>query len=78
MMTVPVTVAPAFSSGAPRVLFAAGEYARSPGNRAYDVTPDDQRFVMLRSLDDSASKLPVQLVLVDNWMEELKAKLKRP
>ncbi|MDZ4864149.1 MAG: hypothetical protein SGJ01_11965, partial [Gemmatimonadota bacterium] len=75
MMTVPVTLAPAFSPGTPRSLFPATGYAKSPGNRAYDVTPDDQRFVMLRSLDDSSSRLAVQLVFVENWWEELRAKL---
>ena len=75
MMIVPVTLAPAFSPGTPRSLFPTTGYAKSPGNRAYDVTPDDQRFVMLRSLDDSSSRLAVQLVFVENWWEELRAKL---
>ena len=43
IMTVPVTTTPSFSPGAPRALFATTDYAKTPGNRAYDVTPDDQR-----------------------------------
>jgi hypothetical protein len=39
------------------------------------VTPDDQRFVMLRALSDTTTT-PSQLVLVDNWIDELRAKLK--
>ena len=78
MMTVPVATAPSFSSGTPRALFAATRYAKSPGNRAYDVSPDDQRFVMLRLLEDSVSRPPAQLVFVDNWFGELRRKLKRP
>jgi hypothetical protein len=59
-------------------MFATTGYARSPGNRAYDVTPDDQRFVMLRLVADSAAPTPAQLVFVDNWFRELTAKLTRP
>ncbi len=78
MMTVPVTSAPSFSSGAARELFAMTGYAKAPGNRAYDVTPDDQRFVMLRLVADTTARTSVQLVFVDNWFAELGAKLKRP
>jgi len=43
----------------------------------YDVTPDDQRFLMARpaqfGTDDSAS--PVQLIMVENFFEELKARV---
>jgi serine/threonine-protein kinase len=78
MMSVPVTTTPAFSPGTPRALFSTTGYAKSPGNRAYDVTPDDQRFVMLRLVADSAAPTPAQLVFVDNWFRELTAKLKRP
>ena len=35
----------------------------------YDVTPDDQRFVMLRTGDEAAD---TELILFDNWAEELK------
>ena len=78
MMSAPVTTAPSFTSGAARTLFETKGFARSPGNRAYDVTPDDQRFVMLRLAADSAVSAPVRLVFVDNWLQELAAKLKRP
>ncbi len=78
MMAVPVASTPAFSSGAPRALFAMTGYARAPGNRAYDVTPDDQRFVLLRLVVDSTARASVQLVFVDNWFGELKARMKQP
>ena len=78
MMVVPVAATPSFTQEAPRVLFATKEYARTPGNRAYDVTPDDQRFVMLRPVADSTPRPPAQLVFVDNWFGELQLKLKRP
>ncbi len=77
MMAVPVTTMPSFSPGTPRALFDTKGLARAAAYRAYDVTPDDQRFVMLRPLDDAASRQPAQLVFVDNWIEELRTKLQR-
>jgi Tol biopolymer transport system component/tRNA A-37 threonylcarbamoyl transferase component Bud32 len=76
MMTVPVTTSPAFSAGTPAPLFQAQSYARSLSYRAYDVSPDDRRFVMLRPAADSVRTPGRQLVVVDNWFEELRAKLR--
>ena len=38
----------------------------------YDVTPDVQRFLMLRIGDDGTS---TTVVLVENWFEELKVRV---
>ena len=75
MMAVPITTGPSLTVGTPRPLFSTKEYVRSLSYRAYDVTPDDRRFVMLRALSDTTTT-PSQLVLVDNWMDELRLKLK--
>jgi hypothetical protein len=32
---------------------------------------------MLRTLTDTVARQPMQLVLVDNWLDEFKAKMKR-
>ncbi len=77
MMTVPVTTAPTFSAGAPVPMFQAKSYARAASYRAYDVSPDDKRFVMLRPVTDSVPTPPNQMVFVDNWFEELKTKVKQ-
>jgi len=61
--------------GTPHPLFSATGFVRTLSHRAYDVTPDDRRFVMLRALSDTTTT-PSQLVLVDNWIDELRAKLK--
>ena len=37
----------------------------------YDVSPDDQRFVMLRIGDDQNTAAS-ELILVENWAEELR------
>ena len=75
MMVVPITTGPSLEVGTPRPLFSAKGYVRTLSYRAYDLTPDDTRFVMLRALSDTTTT-PSQLVLVDNWMDELRAKLK--
>jgi hypothetical protein len=77
MMAAPVSTASGFSPGTPRPLFPVSGYATTPGNRGYDVSPDDQRFIMLRTLTDTVARQPMQLVLVDNWLDEFKAKMKR-
>jgi len=39
-------------------------------NRRYDVAPDGQRFITVKSLDDD-SRLPPQIVVVENWLEDV-------
>jgi len=55
-----------FSLGKPRLLFEKSGYANS-----YDVSPDGQRFLMVR-LDESKSTPVKEMILVQNWLEELK------
>jgi hypothetical protein len=57
--------------GRQQVLFSARAYATDPTNRAYDVAPDGQRFVMLR-LARGPGEDDFRLVLVENFFEELK------
>ena len=71
MMVVDVATGPAFSASRPRLVFE-GRYEVSflvPGTRFYDVSPDGQRFLMLKS---AAASAPRQIHLVVNWVEELK------
>jgi hypothetical protein len=60
----------------PRVLFAApnGEYDRTGPVRAWDASPDGQRFLMLRN--SKAINTPVTTIhVVLNWTEELKRRV---
>ncbi len=41
-------------------------------HQQYDVTPDDQRFVMIRDLGGQEAS---ELIVVENFFEELKAKV---
>jgi Tol biopolymer transport system component len=52
MMVVSVATQPAFSAGAPRILFR-GAYLAGDGLTNYDVSPDGRRFLMVRD-DDQA------------------------
>ena len=74
MMHVRVTTDGELSVGTPALLFDASAYVgfEVGAPRAwYDVTADGQRFLMLRPVDDTASS-PPQLILVQNWFDELR------
>jgi eukaryotic-like serine/threonine-protein kinase len=70
MMAVDYAEQPEFSAGKPKVLFE-GPYVPSPRSLAdYDVSPDGQRFLMLKN----AEQKPGEISVVLNWTEELKQK----
>lgn len=59
--------------GTPEHLFDAAGYVgfiSGAPQSWFDVTADGQRFLMLRPVEASSSTTP-QLVLVQNWFEEL-------
>ena len=62
-----------FSASNPTVLFE-GQYLMAPASfPAYDVMPDGQRFLMLKSGEEQQT--PTQINVVQNWFEELKQKV---
>ena len=72
LMAVPIQTESTFSYGNPEVLFE-GQYYTGPAGRTYDVSPDGQRFLMIKDnagIDDTSA--PAQIILVQNWFEELK------
>jgi hypothetical protein len=72
MMAVDVTTEGTFSAGKPKVLFE-GTYVPTPRSFPdYDVSPDGQRFLMLKATEQTA---PMQINVVLNWFEELKQKV---
>jgi Tol biopolymer transport system component len=74
MMAVDVTTQPSFSAGKPKMLFE-GPYLPTPVTFPnYDVSPDGQRFLMLKSVDQSQAA-PTQINVVLNWFEELKRRV---
>ncbi|MGH9254983.1 MAG: protein kinase domain-containing protein [Vicinamibacterales bacterium] len=75
MMAVDITTQSGFSPGKPRLLFD-GQYFASVfplTGVAYDVSPDGQRFLMVKETGQTTA--PVQIRLVLNWFEELRRKV---
>ena len=71
LVAAQVTTGPTFTVGQQEVLFSLAGYYSGRGHPQYDVTPDDQRFVMLRFGDEENA----ELVLVLNFFEELKERV---
>jgi Tol biopolymer transport system component len=73
MMAVDIATQPSFASGKPRMLFE-GQYSPAPGTTPnYDVSPDGQRFLMIKPSE--AGEAPTQINVVLNWFEELKQRV---
>ncbi|MCU1317081.1 MAG: hypothetical protein JWN63_2403 [Candidatus Acidoferrum typicum] len=73
-MAVDIVMQPSFAAGNPRVLFE-GRYELSPATTPnYDVSPDGQRFLMLKPNEQEASA-PTQINVALNWFEELKRRV---
>jgi eukaryotic-like serine/threonine-protein kinase len=75
MMALDIATQPSFSPGKPRMLFE-GEYFTSDWpliGAAYDVSPDGQRFLMVKSTEQASAATQINVVL--NWFEELKQKV---
>ena len=73
MMVVGVQTEPEFSSGTPRVLFQTNFFV-DPITRTYEVSPDGQRFLVVKEVDRNTpnASFRTELLVVENWFEELK------
>ena len=72
MMGVKIQSSPSFEAGIPEMLFQ-DDYYRDPAlSRTYDLSPLDGRFLMMKELSDDAVDQRTELMLVENWFEELK------
>ncbi len=81
MIAATISVQPTFSVASRQTLFKLppGVY-RTISHQAYDVAPDDRRFLMIRAAGASAKDADTRtstanIVVVMNWLEELKAKV---
>jgi serine/threonine-protein kinase len=73
MMAVDIATQPGFAAGTPRMLFE-GRYEVAPVPSAnYDVSPDGQRFLMVKPSEQEAATTQINVVL--NWFEELKRRV---
>lgn len=71
MVSVAVQTNPTFSAGPTTILFPDRDYVRNPNRRQYDVSPDDKRFIFVKTLGGSVTN---SVIFVENWLEELKRK----
>jgi serine/threonine-protein kinase len=74
MMAATIRPGPAFVADSPRILFDALIIRNPPGfeGRMYDISPDGQRFLVSKGTEGDDEALPQQIVVVQNWHEELK------
>ena len=71
MVSVEILPGPTFSTGKQSVLFSMRNYQSVANHPNYDVSPDDRRFIMIQFEERDVES---DLVMVQNFFEELKAK----
>ena len=74
LLAVPVDTEPSFTYDTPQSLFSLVNYAFPAWGRKYDIAPNGQRFVFLAfpRAQPGADAGPPQLIVVQNWFEELR------
>ena len=72
MTVAPVETTGRFAVGS-AVSVSTKTYATAVAWRSYDVTADGRRFLVLK---ESADAAPPAFVVVQNWFQELRAKLR--
>ncbi|MEO8453098.1 MAG: protein kinase, partial [Gemmatimonadota bacterium] len=79
MYVVQLHPGPPFSAEPPRVLFAIPDRVRvgSLTSGTFAITPDDQRFLMVRDNSWEVMAGTPTMVVVENFFQELRAKLKK-
>jgi serine/threonine-protein kinase len=72
LMAAEVRTEPTFRRQTPRQLFEINEYYVAGGeDRGYDVSPDGERFLMIRQGSGGDDAPPSQFIIVENWLSEL-------
>ena len=77
LMVAEVETAPTFSPGTPREAFSLPGIGRG-GARRYDLVPDGERFVVRSGAQASGGDAFNGLIFVENWFEELTARVPVP
>ena len=70
LWAVDVQIGSVFSAGKPRLLFEQEGYGTSDPIRNWDISPDGQRFLMVK-WEESKPQPVTEFILVQNWFEEL-------
>ncbi|MFN2603028.1 MAG: hypothetical protein ABR582_09765, partial [Gemmatimonadaceae bacterium] len=68
-VAVPINAGSAFATGTAHTLFKtpAGGLT-SPVDRVFDVSPDDRRFLFLRSVSSGIAAPPSGAIVIPNWL----------
>jgi len=74
LMVMPVQTDPEFVPGERRPLIDWPYFDGGDG-RNFDVSPDGQRFLAVRPVDPDAAGIGSEIVVVLNWIEDLKARV---
>jgi serine/threonine-protein kinase len=74
LMRVGVERGPTWAAGTPTKLLNEGYFTDPGGNpgRTYDISPDGKRFLIVKAGGGSGQAAVPQIVVVQNWLEELK------
>ena len=74
LLTVPVDPrGTTWSAGTATKLFAGRYFTGADSSRQYDVSPDGQRFLMIKEAGaTNQTATPPQVIVVQHWTEELK------
>jgi serine/threonine-protein kinase len=74
MVAAQIETEPSFRVGERRVLFRIdAQYILGDRTRQYDVSPDDELFLMARVFGETGD--PNQLIVVENWFQELRERV---
>jgi Tol biopolymer transport system component len=76
MMVVGIKTEPTFLAGSPVVLFTGG-YLTNITGVTYDISPDGQRFLMIKAAEEEGGQQG-QINVVLNWFKELKRLVPTP
>ncbi len=72
LLGVPVEASGAtWNAGTPMKILEGRYYAGDNAGRAYNVSPDGRRFLMIKAPGSDASAVPPALIVVQHWNEEL-------
>ena len=72
LVAVQVTGDPTFAAGQQDVLFPLTDYMRSGNYALYDLSSNDQRFLMM---DWGTQGSDGEIILIENWLEELRQRM---
>jgi len=76
MMAVPVrTTESIFSNGNPTKLFDTTPYYFGIAGHTFDVSADDQKFLMIKNAAASEVNAASSLIVAEHWTDELKTRV---